>query len=54
MEPSSDIQFIAQMLAKSINSPAAITSNDFRRLDEIAVTGHSSIPVTPPTEEAPS
>jgi hypothetical protein len=52
MEPSSDIQFIAQMLSKAINQPSSITANDFMRLDEIAVNGHSVVPVNPNAEEA--
>lgn len=54
MEPTSDIQFLAQMLSKTIRGGADISSEEFARLDEIAVQGHSSVPVNPSTGEAPS
>lgn len=54
MDPTSDIQFLAQMISKSIRGGADISSEEFARLDEIAIHGHSSVPVSPPTGEAPS
>lgn len=57
MEPSSDTQFLAQMLSKTIYATAIhqqLPAADLERLETIAIHGHSSVPINPSTGEAPS
>lgn len=53
MEPSSDVQFLAQILSKLIGN-GVISVPEADRLELIAIRGHSSVPANHSTGEAPS